>query len=276
MARRPRGASTSRLTRWSPPERRSIGTCSTRTIGGGRRSSDRRLPKRPSFRWPFTIRSLQASSRSAPASSKPALTIPFRRVRIAHRAFVSVLRSEDRYELPDDDLSLTRTAVTSGMEHVLGAHVWLLDQSGGWHRRRRHRRKRARGAGLGRERRRRPPPTCGSTCAALARHHVVAIRGGGGVSNGDPRRRPDVPAGRVLGGRDRPQLRCRRLQPAARFRDECVCRAARGAGERRIPLAASPRRSAASAPGRSSCTRFTPRCSATSGMPGRAASRSTI
>ena len=113
------------------------------------------------------------------------LTLPFRRVRIAHRAFVSVLRNEDRYALPGEDVSLTRTALRAGWS-TSSARTYGFSISpedgiavGGTIE--------SAPGSLGSE---------GTASAAtadlrlylrgMARHHVVAIRGGGGVSNGDP------------------------------------------------------------------------------------------
>jgi outer membrane protein assembly factor BamA len=113
------------------------------------------------------------------------LTIPFRRIRIAHRAFVSILRNEDRYALTGGDVALTRTALRAGWStattRTYGFSISPEDgiAVGGTVE--------SAPASLGSE---------GSASAAtadlrvyvrgLARHHVVAVRGGGGVSNGDP------------------------------------------------------------------------------------------
>jgi hypothetical protein len=113
------------------------------------------------------------------------LTIPFRRVRIAHRAFVSVLRNEDRYELPDAGMAISRTAVRAGWStssaRTYGFSISPED-----------------GIAIGGTVENAPAAlgSTGSATAATAdlrlylrgvtRHHVVAIRGGAGLSNGEP------------------------------------------------------------------------------------------
>ena len=106
----------------------------------------------------------------------------------------------------------------------------------------------------------------------LAAHHVVAVRLGGGASIGDP----TVGRTFLLGGPSPAQWRDRSRQPApspaARLRRRTRSPAATSRSPTSSTAGRSRVRSAATAPGRCSCTRSTPRSSPTPATRGRAPS----
>ena len=72
--------------------------------------------------------------------------VPFRRVRISHQAFASIVRTTDRYEVLGEPRSLHRTAVRTGWTTSSAKVLWVLDQPGTRRHGRRDRRGRSRGA----------------------------------------------------------------------------------------------------------------------------------
>ena len=135
------------------------------------------------FAGPPTDAGLPTNSTLREYQLEAGVQVPFRHVRIAHRAFAAILRSSDDYTLADGPLAIRRTALRAGWAtataHLYGYSISPEDGV-------------AIGATAETVRQ-----ALGSTADAstftvdarayvrgLGRHHVVALRAAGGASSG--------------------------------------------------------------------------------------------
>ena len=234
-------------------------------------SSRRRARRRSSpARRPTPAR--RRRPRAASGSSKAGVIFPIRHARVAaRRAAVDRPRRRTTTRWRDGAFTRDRTPIRAAWQTITARTYGYSISRGGRHRRRRHGGARPPRARIVRRRddhhRRRSAPTCPGSRRITSSPSAL----GGGASTGDADGRPHVPARR-------------RLRPATGVVDfgSDAFSLLRGFAPntlRRQPRRASPTsstagrsrgRSAASARGRSSCTRCTPPSSPTPATRGRA------
>ena len=196
---------------------------------------------------------------------------PIRHARVQHAARLSVVRAVADYTLAGRLVHARPHADPRRVADDHRAHLRLLDQPRGRHRRRARRRRSSAAPSDRSPTRRPPPPTCAPTCRA-SRRITSSPCGSAAARRPATRRSAARSCSAAIPRRRRRRPRQQRVQPAARLRRRTRSPAATSRSPTPSTAGRSRGRSAATARGRSSCTRCTPRCSPTPATRGRARS----